>query len=421
MSSSPTPRRRSALVQRAALKGAGDYIALVLLDGKLVFQYDSGSGPAIIVSNRTSQPSMVHHRSHRLAKEGSLVVNEGIAVKGISPGSSRGLNLQLPLYLGGVNDFIDIPRSLGIQKGFVGCITEVELNGEPFDLVTSAIGNSNVQECTDIAPCEKEPCENGATCLTISNSLYKCVCTEEYTGIHCETLVGPCLSAEPCENGGSCLPIGADAYQCMCPLGFSGLNCEKNVTLEDGAYFSGSGYLTLPKMTIPRRRGTSSDKEVLSFRFRTTDTDGLLLFQGAPEGEDGLRQDFIAISLKGGYIEFSYNLGSGPAEIVSRSRVNNGQEHTVVVSRMRKEGMLMIDDGAEILGESQGTLQMLNIQGNLYLGGAPDINLLTGSRFTEGAEVCINDLIVQVGDMDPVSVNFKDSAEGGVNVADCVV
>ncbi|XP_071839760.1 basement membrane-specific heparan sulfate proteoglycan core protein-like isoform X3 [Apostichopus japonicus] len=403
-------------------RGAGDYIALVLLDGKLVFQYDSGSGPAIIVSNENITAGQWYTiEAHRLAKEGSLVVNEGIAVKGISPGSSRGLNLQLPLYLGGVNDFIDIPRSLGIQKGFVGCITEVELNGEPFDLVTSAIGNSNVQECTDIAPCEKEPCENGATCLTISNSLYKCVCTEEYTGIHCETLVGPCLSAEPCENGGSCLPIGADAYQCMCPLGFSGLNCEKDVTLEDGAYFSGSGYLTLPKMTIPRRRGTSSDKEVLSFRFRTTDTDGLLLFQGAPEGEDGLRQDFIAISLNGGYIEFSYNLGSGPAEIVSRSRVNNGQEHTVVVSRMRKEGMLMIDDGAEILGESQGTLQMLNIQGNLYLGGAPDINLLTGSRFTEGAEVCISDLIVQVGDMDSVSVNFKDSAEGGVNVADCIV
>lgn len=30
--------------------------------------------------------------------------------------------------------------------------------------------------------------------------------------------------------------------------------------------------------------------------------------------------------------------------------------------------MLMIDDGAEIMGESPGKLQMLNVQGNVYLG-----------------------------------------------------
>lgn len=54
-------------------------------------------------------------------------------------------------------------------------------------------------------------------------------------------------------------------------------------------------------------------------------------------------------------------------------------------------------------------------------GGTPDIEILTGGKFIEGAEVCISDLTVHIGDTEPVVVSFKESAEGGVNVADCSV
>lgn len=52
-------------------------------------------------------------------------------------------------------------------------------------------------------------------------------------------------------------------------------------------------------------------------------------------------------------------------------------------------------------------------------GGAPDIEVLTGGMFIEGAEVCISDLSVRVGDSEEIPVSFKDRAEGGVNVDDC--
>ena len=41
--------------------------------------------------------------------------------------------------------------------------------------------------------------------------------------------------------------------------------------------------------------------------------DGVLLYNGQ-EGERS--RDFIAINLKNGHVEFTYNLGSGPAHLV---------------------------------------------------------------------------------------------------------
>lgn len=40
--------------------------------------------------------------------------------------------------------------------------------------------------CTGLRPCLSSPCMNGATCEDMSDG-YSCVCTEGYTGIHCET------------------------------------------------------------------------------------------------------------------------------------------------------------------------------------------------------------------------------------------
>ena len=64
-------------------------------------------------------------------------------------------------------------------------------------------------------------------------------------------------------------------------------------------------------------------------------------------------------------------MGSGPAMIMSRQRVNDGQEHTIEVSKLGRSGTLTIDGGVEVTGESQGFLQMLNADGNLYIGKLP--------------------------------------------------
>ena len=44
---------------------------------------------------------------------------------GVSDGSTIGLNLKGSLYLGGVDPNVRVARGVGIDTGFVGCVSEV--------------------------------------------------------------------------------------------------------------------------------------------------------------------------------------------------------------------------------------------------------------------------------------------------------
>ena len=69
-----------------------------------------------------------------------------------------------------------------------------------------------------------------------------------------------------------------------------------------------------------------------------------------------------------GRLEFSYELGSGPAQITTRERVNDGKRHQVVARRTTRHGSLELD-GIRVTGISpEGNHQMLNTQGNIYIG-----------------------------------------------------
>ena len=69
-----------------------------------------------------------------------------------------------------------------------------------------------------------------------------------------------------------------------------------------------------------------------------------------------------------GFVEFSYELGTGAAKLVSEVKVNDGEEHFINVTRRGKKGSIKIDDNPVIQGESKGVLQMLNTDGNIYIG-----------------------------------------------------
>ena len=61
-------------------------------------------------------------------------------------------------------------------------------------------------------------------------------------------------------------------------------------------------------------------------------------------------------------------MGSGPAMIMSLRRVDDGQEHSITVSKLGRTGSLTVDNEEEVTGESQGFLQMLNADGNIFIG-----------------------------------------------------
>ena len=51
---------------------------------------------------------------------GEMVVNDEPAYRISSPGEVRGLNLDQPMYVGGVPNLQNIPNETGFRTGFVG-------------------------------------------------------------------------------------------------------------------------------------------------------------------------------------------------------------------------------------------------------------------------------------------------------------
>lgn len=79
--------------------------------------------------------------------------------------------------------------------------------------------------------------------------------------------------------------------------------------------------------------------------------------------------DIYYFSVVNGYLEFGYDLGSGPAIIHNgKIRINDGERHSVILKRRGKVGSIEIDNTYYEAGEAEGFTNTLNTAGNIYLG-----------------------------------------------------
>lgn len=70
-----------------------------------------------------------------------------------------------------------------------------------------------------------------------------------------------------------------------------------------------------------------------------------------------------------GYLEFGYDLGTGPAIIHNGFvKINDGEGHYVILKRRGKEGSIEIDRVYVENGEAEGITYTMNANGNIYLG-----------------------------------------------------
>jgi hypothetical protein len=438
----PTDNRDGVLLYCGETdEGHGDFVSLAIKDRHIEFTFNVGGRASVIRSEKEVRPGEWHVlTASRSLSEGRLIV-DGETSFGGTPGNHKALNLLTPLYVGGYDSQnVKINDKVGVHTGFNGCISEINVSGVELDIVESAQDSANVVECSTLnndvdnnieyshenvpsspqtsydsrrTGCSSNPCRNNGLCYPLSPTDYKCSCLTGYSGKNCEIEANLCEQRTPCQNGGTCRG-NATNYVCSCPLGLSGTTCEQRTQLRNDAHFNGDSYLEFDRNLLDHIK--ENGDELIAVELSTNSSNGLIFWHGQTPSEDGQGKDFISLGVVDGYLEFSYDLGSGPFTIRNTHiRVDDGHSHSAILKRKGRTGSIEIDQIYSTSNESPGLTSTLNAAGNIYLGGAPNIELMTGRKFRQGFNGCIHAFELQ--DLKKLDLGLR--AISGVNVKPC--
>lgn len=106
----------------------------------------------------------------------------------------------------------------------------------------------------------------------------------------------------------------------------------------------------------------------IEMEFKTYGNDGILLYN--QQRSDGLG-DFVSLAIIKRFVEFRYNLGNGPIIITSLNKVQLNQFHRIIIKRYHRDGMLKLDEGEDIAGQSMGSLKALDLTEDAFVGYVP--------------------------------------------------
>ncbi|XP_063584665.1 agrin-like [Penaeus indicus] len=343
------------------LGGLGDYLALVLINGYVEVRLDLGNGPIQLRSHVPVKPYTRTTASVRTySRDALLQVGVGEAVSGRSAGVHRALDINAPLYVGGIPSIVSqIADNLGVGKGLTGCIYGLKIGRKALDLVwgrSPSVGHAyNVTECHP-SPCAALPCLNGGTCHPRSHLAgFRCQCPPTYTGARCQVEVGEECRRLQCPPGTSCQHAPATAT----------LHCAPDSGAEGDTWpvaeFTGEGYLALP------RPESALDAFTLEVWFLSRALHGMLLYGG--QGPT-VRGHFVSLNLASGFLHFRFDVGSGVVNLTSNTVIEVGVWHRVVATWAGGRASLQLDQGTPITCPAPTPLtHNLAINMPIYLGG----------------------------------------------------
>ncbi|SPP89182.1 blast:Basement membrane-specific heparan sulfate proteoglycan core protein [Drosophila guanche] len=422
----PSRLRDSVLLYAAESKlPSGDYLALVLRDGhvELLINTAARLRPVVV---RSAEPLPLHRwtRIEVLRRQGESVlrVGEGQEQRAKASGAARTLSLKTPLFVGGYDRAsVKINRDVNITEGFDGCISGLYDSQRSIQLLADIKDAANIQNCgelNEISGADGDAEAEDESEVPVAPAVVPSARVPEATSEQEEQLqpynMAPCAS-DPCENGGSCSEVENQAI-CSCPLGYSGKHCQEHIQVGFNASFRGHGY-----MEINRNQFDSNIEQLFTSAamvFSTSKPNGLLLWWGQVAGEEFVGQDFIALAVVDGYVEYSLRL-NGEETVIKNSdtRVDDGQRHIVLVKRVDNTAILEVDRISHS-GETRPTgKKEMKLPGNVFIGGIPDISQFTGGRQRHNFVGCI---VVVEGDA-VGQINLGQAAVNAVNVDTCPV
>ncbi|XP_051542697.1 contactin-associated protein-like 2 isoform X2 [Myxocyprinus asiaticus] len=314
--------------------GNTDFIRLELKSPMVVsFSFDVGNGPEELnVHSPTPLNDDQWHRvsAERNTKEAILQLDQ--KYKEVRPAPTQGhtrLELYSQLYVG----------AAGGQRGFLGCIRSLKMNGVTLDLeerakVTPGVKPGCSGHCTSFGMY----CRNGGKCVEKYNG-YSCDCTTTaYDGPFCSKDVGGFFEVGTLVRYNLIPEVMAAA---------SNLD-EKSI---------------IPSLPIE----TNLTREDLTFSFSTSTSPSILVYISSKT------QDYMAVVLRhNGTLQLRYSLGGlkEPFTIdIDPRKLANGQPHTVNISRVERDIEIQLDHYPPVsytLPEASDT--QFNLVKSLFLG-----------------------------------------------------
>ncbi|KAM7166544.1 contactin-associated protein-like 4 [Macrochelys suwanniensis] len=284
--------------------GIKDFIRIELHSpSEVTFSFDVGNGPfEVTVQSPTPLNDNQWHyvKAERNIKEALLQVDQ-FPQRTLTAPSDGHIRLQLnsQLFVGG---------TASRQKGFLGCIRSLKLNGIALDL----------EERAKITPGVEPGCPG-----------------------HCSSY------GNLCHNGGKCREK-YNGFSCDCTFSaYTGPFCKKEISAYFGAgtsvVYNFQEYYTIAKNSSSHASSFHADmtliREVITFTFRTTRTPGLLLYVSS------FYNEYLSVILaKNGSLQIRYKLDSHQDPDVfsiNFKSMADGLLHHVKINR--EEEMLFVE------------------------------------------------------------------------------
>ncbi|XP_058470622.1 neurexin 3a isoform X4 [Solea solea] len=178
--------------------------------------------------------------------------------------------------------------------------------------------------------------------------------------------------------------------------------CENVATLDPISFETPEAYISLPKWNT-KRMGS------ISFDFRTTEPNGLILFthgkrqerKDTARSQKNTKVDFFAVELLDGSLYLLLDMGSGTIKVkATQTKVNDGAWYHVDIQRDGRSGTISVNSRRTPFTAS-GESEILDLEGFMYLGGLPTdrTNLILPTELwtamlNYGYVGCIRDLFI---------------------------
>ncbi|XP_029344965.1 basement membrane-specific heparan sulfate proteoglycan core protein isoform X9 [Acyrthosiphon pisum] len=403
-------------------QGIGQFMSVTLKNRQVEFRYTVAGMTSMLRSRQNleiGEWTTITVSRNTETQECKLSVNKETPIRSIENGNMHALELKTHLFVGGYDSYkVKIAKSVEVENNFKGCIKMLKVSGMDLDMISSTVDSANTEDCVVARgdACSYNHCKNYANCHTEPKHYeYVCECENGFSGPRCDVEAKLCLTLKPCLNDGICTDIDSSSYRCDCPLGHSGPTCNEKVVLDITANFSGNSYLQLENSLLDRNKREHS----ISMTFTTDSANGLLYWQGQEPNNDGVVDNYIAISIVNGYVELSHRFQgrSTPAIRATDHHVNNNEPHVILIRGNGAEWSLELDRSTTEYGKERDVdiQQLLESTDLIYIGGVPEVILMTNDNHYKGYEGCIGDVRVQ----DSGYVNLGQKSLSGKNVASC--